>query len=186
MNQPIAARCIVEMLGAPKEFITKKLTEHVEQLKKDKLKINSAKYAEPIQKDQMFSQYVELVISFKDTQQLLNFCFDSLPSSIEILSPEKIELPMTALEDVLNDFQAKLHHTDAMLKNLSIQKEVLDRNAVNMLHNFMKYLCTEKPRTQEELAKLLGMKPEDISKFLNGLVERKILKKEGTKYATNG
>ncbi len=186
MEQPIAARCIVEMFGTPKEFITKKLTEHVEQLKKDKIKVDSAKYAEPIEKEKMFSQYVELVISFKDAQQLLNFCFDSLPSSIEILSPDKIEIPMTALEDVLNDFQAKLHHADAMLKNLGIQKQVLDRNAVNILHNFIKYACSEKPRTTEELAKIVGMKTEDVTKFLDGLVERKILKKEGTKYATHG
>lgn len=183
MEQPIAARCIVEILGAPKEFIQKALKEHVDKLKADKLKIDSAKYAEPIQKDTMFSQYVELVISFKDAQQLLNFCFDSMPSSVEILSPEKIELPMTALEDVLNDFQAKLHHADSMLKNLTIQKQVLDRNAVNILHNFIRYLCKEKPRTQDELATLLGMKPEDVTKFLDGLTERNILKKEGSKYS---
>lgn len=184
MEQPITVRAILEILGSPAEHITKALKDHIETLRKDGTAIKSEKLSSPEQKENLFSQYAELVITFKDTRALLNFCFDSIPSSVEIMAPEKIDLPTTELEDLLNDFLAKLHHTDAMIKNLSIQKQVLDRNAVNILHNFIKHACTEK-KTAAELAKITGIKEEDLLKFTDQLIERNILKKEGQHYHTN-
>ncbi len=184
-QQPIVARCIIEMLGAPKEHIVQKLQEHVDKLKEEGLEINTEKYSEPTEQSKLFSVFVELQASFKDVRQLMDFCFDSMPSSVEIMSPEKISLDSTYFEQFINDFQAKLHHTDMMFKNLTVQKQVLDHNAINMMRNFIKYVCA-KPHSMEKLSGMLGVRIDELSPFVNGLVESGVLKKEGDEFITNG
>ncbi len=183
-EKSIVARFIIEILGAPKEYITKALKEHMEKLKQEGLDIQYENYAEPQPKDKLFMQFVETQISFKDMQELLDFCFDSMPSSVEIISPEEIRLQATELEDFLNDFQAKLHHADFAIKTVSAQKQVLDRNTVNIFHNFIKYACSTKQYTIEDLSKLLGLSEEELTPFVEHLVKKEIIKKEGIMYST--
>lgn len=184
-QQPIVARCIVEILGAPKEYIAKALQDHVDKIKNDGLDIQIEKYADPVASDKLFTQYVELQIAFKDTGELLDFCFDSMPSTVEIMSPEKLELDMAFFEDFVNDLQAKLHQTDMMLKGLQAQKQVLDKNAVNILHNFIKFVC-KTPQSLEDLSKVLGIKTDALSTYVNNLVDKSELKKEGQLFVRNG
>jgi len=181
----IVARCIVEIMGAPKEFIAKSLQEHVDRIKQDGLDVQIEKYAEPVPNDKLFTQFVELQIGFKDVKQLLDFCFDSMPSSVEIMSPEKLELETTFLEEFINDLQSKLHHTDMMLKGLQAQKQVLDRNAINILHNFIKFACSVKPHSLDDLSKLLGIKTEELSAFVDGLINKGVIKKEEDLFISN-
>lgn len=179
------ARCILEILGAPKEFVVKKLREHVDELKTNGLDIELEKYEEPKQQEKLFSHFVELQINFKDIQEFIDFCFDSMPSSVEIISPEKLTLDMSYFEDVMNDFQAKLHHTDMMLKTMQAQKQVLDRNAINTFHNFIKFACKTKPHTLEELSTLVGVGTKELEPFVKGLVDKGMLEKEGEAFLTN-
>ena len=182
MEQQILARCILDILGAPKEHIEKSLKDHIDQLKKNGLQIQTEVYEDAKPKDKLFSAFAELTIQFKDVNEMLDFCFDSMPSSVEIVSPAQINLDTQMLTEFLNDFQAKMHHTDMMLKGMQAQKQVLDKNAVNILRNFIKYLCKEKPRSKEDLTSFLGIQHDELVSFLDGLVEQGSLKKEGDLY----
>jgi inactivated superfamily I helicase len=74
----ITARVIIEMLGAPKEYIEKTLKDYIEKLKKDGIKIIK-ETIEPAQKqNELFSTFVELDIEFDKMEDLLGFCFDSI------------------------------------------------------------------------------------------------------------
>lgn len=185
-QQPIVVRAIVEIMGTPEEFVKKSLLEHVDKIKQDGLDVQFEKYAEPKQQDNYFTQFVELQVSFKKLEQLLDFCIDSMPSSVEIMSPEKLQLDMASFEDFLNDFQARLHHTDMMLKGLQAQKTVLDKNALNTFHNFIKFACNTKPQSMDELAKLLGIGAKELTPFVENMVAKGELKKEGKEFITNG
>lgn len=185
-QQPIVARAIVEIMGAPKEFVKKALMDHVDKIKQEGLSVQFEKYAEPKEQDNYFTQFVELQISFKSLEQLLDFCIDSMPSAVEIMSPAKLELDMTVFEGFINDFQARLHHTDMMLKGLQAQKSVLDKNALNTFHNFIKFACRSKPQDINELAKLLGIGSQELIAFVENMVSKGELKKEGQVYVTNG
>ncbi len=185
-QQKIVARCIVEILGAPKEYIAKALQDHIDKLKQGGLDVQLEKYAEPVPADKLFTQFVELQISFKDPQELLDFCFDSMPSTVEIMSPEKLSIDMAQFEDFVNDLQAKLHQTDMMLKGLTAQKQVLDKNALNIVHNFIKFVCNMKPHSLDELSSHLGIGVDELKPFVEGLVKKDALKKEGQVYVTNG
>ncbi len=164
----------------------KALQDHIEKVKQEGLDIQIEKYAEPVPKDKLFTQFVELQIAFKDLRQLLDFCFDSMPSSVEIMSPDKLVLDTAVFEDFINDFQGKLHHTDMMLKGLQAQKRVLDMNAINILHNFIKFACGINPHSIDDLSKLLGIEVQELSPFVESLVKKGELKKEGQVFVKDG
>ncbi len=186
MEETITARCIIDMLGSPKEFIEQKLKEHTRLLKKNGFEILREEHAEGKQKegkDNLFTAFSELEIKFKNINELLNFCFESMPSSVEILEPEDaINLGIRDLTGFINDFQAKLHHADFLLKKQEVEKKVLDTNAVNILRNFIIYILRKEPKTLLELTELLGIRKEELGKFLSGLEQKKIVKKEGEQY----
>ena len=100
----IHVRTILEMMGAPKEYIEKTLKDYIEKLKKD-LNIVKEDYEEAKEQGKMFSAFCELEIKFKDILELLDFCFEALPSSIEILSPENLSYKSNDFTDFLNDLQ---------------------------------------------------------------------------------
>src|SRR3989344_1166139 len=101
INQPwkarsvtqIRCRAIIEMLGAPKEYIDKILRDYIAKIKNEGAKIVSERYEEAVQQDKLFSNFVEMEILFDKPSQLLSFCFESMPSSIEIIEPEALVLP---------------------------------------------------------------------------------------------
>ncbi|MBW3019349.1 hypothetical protein KY329_04155 [Candidatus Woesearchaeota archaeon] len=184
-QKPIVARCILDILGAPKEYIEKKLKEHIDKLQEEKLEILREDIAEPEQKDTLFTSFAELEIRFKNPRELLDFCFDSMPSSVEILEPETITLTMQDLSGFLNDFQSKMHHIDSMVRTLQMEKKHIDANALNVFNNFIKYALKQQNQTTEALAVIMGVKTEQLTPFLKHIEEKGKIKKEGEKWTLN-
>ena len=129
----IVARVIIEMLGAPKEYIEKTLTDYIAKLKKDGIKIIKEEVEPAKKQNELFSTFVELDIEFEKLDDLMGFCFDSMPSSVEILEPEELKRTSTDLSNHLNDLQAKLHEVDMVVKTTRAQNAVLDKNAMNVV-----------------------------------------------------
>jgi hypothetical protein len=181
-EKPIVARCIIDILGAPKEFVKQKLEEHIKKLKEEKLEIMREEIAEPEQKDELFTAFAELEIRFKNPQQLLDFCFDSMPSSVEIVEPETVTFHVRDLSGLLNDFQSKMHHVDSYARRLSLEKKNIDANALNVFNNFIRYALKQKSSTTEELSKIMGVSTEQLMPFLKHIEEKGKIKKEGDKW----
>ena len=182
--QPLLVRAIVEMMGAPKEYIEETLKKYIEKLKKEGLQIQKEHFEEAKKQEQFFSTFVELEIKFEKVKDLLDFCFDSMPSSIEILEPENLTFESIQLSNLLNDLQGKLHEVDMIVKSTRAQKSLLDKNAMAVFQNFILYACKE-PKTLTELSELCGVKKHEIMGFLKTLVEEKRLVKEDDKYKKN-
>jgi spermidine/putrescine-binding protein len=178
----IHARAILEMLGGPKEYIEQTLKDYVTKIKKD-IEIVKEDYEEAKPQGKMFSTFVELEIKFKDILKLLDFCFEALPSSVEILAPEDLKFKSNDLTDFLNDLQGRLHEADMVVKSVRAQNKVLDMNATAVLQNFIKYLCKE-PRTSEEISPFIGLEPKNVKAFADKLVEKGVIKEENGQYST--
>jgi len=179
-SMEIQTRAILEMLGAPKEYIEKTLKEYVQKLKKD-IQITKEDYAEAKEQGKMYSAFCELEIKFKNMLELLDFCFEALPSSIEIIEPEEIKQKSHDLTDFLNDLQSRLHEADMVVKSVRAQNKILDRNATAVLQNFIIHLAKE-PKTTEEMAKAVGLEPKEIKAFADKLTEKGVIKEENGKY----
>jgi len=128
-QKPILARIILEIVGAPKDHVEKVLKLVMDKIEKEQgVKIINGEVFEAKEiKDKLFSSFAEAELELESTNKLLDFCFDYMPSSIEILSPTKLSLGAENLGNILNDMLAKLHKYDLVLKNIHAENILLKR-----------------------------------------------------------
>lgn len=179
-DKKIIARVIIEMLGAPKEHIEATLKDYIAQLGNDK-KMEIIKQetvpAEP--QDKLFSIFTEMDIKFDSANKLIDFCFDSMPSSVEILEPETINIDSARFASTLNDLQARIHNNDMIIKTLKAKGSLLDKNAKSVLDNFIKFILKDEPKDLDFISKNMGIKPDYLKPFLNEMIKKgKVVEKE--------
>lgn len=182
MKDIIKARVVIEMLGAPKEHIQETLQLYVEKLTKEEKKITvyTVAYAEPKEVNNLFSVFAELDIGFHDLSTITYFCFDYMPSSIEIYEPAELLYNANDFTDYLNDLQARLHKFDMLIKNLSAENKVVKQNGLTLARNVVIASLESGSKNLLEISKRSGMPEEHIKKFVNILVrEGKIKEKDG-------
>ncbi len=176
MEEPeiIKAMCIIEMLGAPKDYIEKTLKDFVQKLKED-YTIQREKFMPAEENSSLFSTFCELEGHFKDLEELFHFCFNAMPSSIEIIKPQKIRIINNSLTRILNDLQAKIHEVDMELKRLKSLNEILERNSLQTFRNFIQFILKDNPKSIEELSQLVGVEAKSLKPFLDRMVEENYL-----------
>ncbi|MHA1988831.1 MAG: hypothetical protein ACW98D_19605 [Promethearchaeota archaeon] len=181
----IRCRIILEMLGKPKEHIEKTLKGFVEKIKQDtSYMVIKEEFAEAKEQETMWSSFVELEMVFNDIKSLLPFCFDYMPSSIEVIKPENINVKQNDLSNFLNDLQGRLHHVDMIAKKLKAETVVLKKNLNTSLKNvILLVLGVKKISPLEELSKFTGIKKEELNPFLEQLVKEEKIKKEEQGYS---
>lgn len=126
----IKARIINEVLGAPKDHVEttlKLLVDNMRQNKNTKVMSESIFEATKLPDKPLYSSFVELDIEFKSLEDLMGFCFDYMPSSIDILEPEELGLEASSLNELFNELMARLHQNDMMLKNALAELSFLKR-----------------------------------------------------------
>ena len=131
--EKITINSMVEIVGTPKKHIEDTMQNVVKLIKENKkFELINQKIAEPKQitvpgaeqiKD-VWSTYGEFEINFEKLEDIEKFCLDFMPSSIEILKPEKIQLASTDLEDFINDILQKLHQYDMVLKKITLAQRM--------------------------------------------------------------
>ena len=113
----IRCRTIIEVLGKPKEHVEKAISDYVEHIKQDsELVVLNEDYSEMKEQGKLWSKFVELDLVIKGTQKLIGFCFEYMPSSIEVVKPEHLTMTNPELSNFLNDLQARLHSVDMVVK----------------------------------------------------------------------
>jgi len=180
----IRCRAILEVLGKPKEHVEKTIKLLVEKVKEnpDNSVLNE-KFAEikPEGKT-MFSTFVELEMVFKGITTLTGFCFDFMPSSIDIEKPELLTVKNRDISNIFNDLQSKLHNVDMVAKTLKAERDFLKRNLNTMIGNMITILVKLEKDTLDDLSKFTGINKEELEKHLEKLIKEGKIKKEGDKY----
>ncbi|MEM3127156.1 MAG: hypothetical protein QW331_03765, partial [Candidatus Woesearchaeota archaeon] len=106
----IHARVIIELMGKPKEHVEKTIKDYIKHISEDQnFEVLNQEIAPLEPKEEYFVTFAELEILCKDVPSLVGFCFDYMPSSIEIIEPEKINYDRHQLSSIINDLQARLH-----------------------------------------------------------------------------
>ena len=179
----VLARVIIEMLGVPKDHVENTMKKYVDKLRNDKeLSIVKADFAEPKSQGELFSIFVELDIWFKDTENLMSFCFDAMPSSVEIIEPQELKFQSEELSGLLNDLQAKLHQLDLLVKKLRAENKMLDLNSTGVFHNFIVHLLKQGEKNIDEIGTSMGVVAKQLKPFLEKLKEKGVIIQEGDKY----
>ncbi|MBW2996506.1 hypothetical protein KY332_04370 [Candidatus Woesearchaeota archaeon] len=184
----VHTKVIVELIGKPKEHIEKTLKEYVDHIKKKtdlevlREEFGEAKELEGDDKG-LFATFVELEFMAKDIPTLIGFCFDYMPSSIEIIAPAEFKLKGRDITAIMNDLQGKLHKLDMGVKQLNNQNQFLKQNVYSLSTNIVSLALNVGVKKVKDLAKLTGMSEEHMKDFLESLIKKGLVKKEGEDYS---
>ena len=122
----IQIKTIIEILGKPKEHVETTMQNVLTELeKKEGITIVSKEIAKTKELENFFSTYADLELKMTDMDKLIDFCFDFLPSSIDILEPEKFDLGSKKLSDFFNDLLAKLHQQSMLIRNMHAENTLM-------------------------------------------------------------
>lgn len=119
MSKNLEIRAIMEILGSPKSHVentAKILLDKVKERKEIELLKSFTSDAKQVK--QFWSCFVEIEIRLENLDKLIGFCFDFMPSSIDILEPSSLEINAREINGFVNDLMARLHRYDMFLKNL--------------------------------------------------------------------
>ena len=128
---------MMEILGTPQEHVdstAKLLVDKIKEREKIELlksNISSSKEVK-VSEDQpenvkFFSAIVEVDIKVENIEKLIGFCFDFMPSSIDILDPSKLEMDALDINGVINDLMARLHKYDMFVKNMRAHTNMMQK-----------------------------------------------------------
>lgn len=122
----IRTRAVIEILGSPKEHV-----ENTMQLVADKVKegfsLLSCEIYDAEEINGLWSSFADVEVNFKDIDQLIMFCFDFLPSSVEIIEPMNFNVKCTEMSNLINDLLARLHKYDMVVKQLNMENTILKK-----------------------------------------------------------
>lgn len=179
----IRCKVVIEILGAPKEHVEETMKMYLHKIKEEKnCKIVDEHISKVEAKEKFFAQFAELEILFKKPVNIIEFCFDYMPSSVEIIAPEDIAMKAFDLSGILNDLQARLHQLDMVVKTLSAENKLISDNARAILRNNMMISLKEKDKEVEELARNVGLEIEVAKRFLEELITEGFIKQKKGKY----
>ncbi|MBI2655990.1 hypothetical protein HYX06_06225 [Candidatus Woesearchaeota archaeon] len=139
-----------------------------------------------LQKDKkpanLWSQFVELDLVVKGTQKLISFCFEYMPSSIEVAKPESLAMTSREISSFLNDLQARLHNVDMVVKQLKAENDFLRLNMNAIIHNAILICLKVSKLSLEQLSQVTGLDKKELEIFVGKLIKDSKIKKENELY----
>ena len=183
-TQHIRIKTILEVLGKPKEFIKERIDEYIRKIKEDENLMIISEDISDTKKEEgdVFSIFAEIELVIKGMSNLVGFCLDYMPSSIEILKPEKFDFEQRDFTNFVNDMLAKLHRTDMIAKKLGTENNILKKNMNSLIVNNLLVLIRLGINKSDTIAKATGIDENEVKVFLGKLEERKRIKKEDSVY----
>ncbi len=189
----IQARIVLEIIGKPKAHVEKTMQDYVEKIKKEKdlevlhVDINEVQKQETGAKDEkmvkeMWATFAEVEILFKNLPKITYFCFEYMPSSIEILEPQNLKVNGNDLTGFFTDLQMRLHEVDMIAKQQKSQTMFWESQIKGLLMNFVMVALSNRELTSDELSKITGVQKNTLEDFLDELVDKNEVEMVGEKY----
>ena len=114
----------------------------------------------------------------KGIPKLIAFCFDYMPSSIEISKPEEFVMRKSSVEDLINDLQARLHDVDMTVKRQKNENDFLKQNLNKSVSNIILISLASGNLNKGELSEVTGIHDKELDIFLEELLKGNKLKEE--------
>jgi hypothetical protein len=184
MDQQMTVRAVVELLGRPKEHIEKTIRSYVDKIKNDEgFTVLREEFSDAKQQEgtELWATFVEL--EMKTTlNHLIRFCFEYMPSIIEILQPDKIIFTDEQLSTIINDLQACLHQVDMIAKQVKVENDIYKKNMTRLFRNYVTVLLSKNDLTSDQISQLTGVPTDLIEDYLDIMIDENRVKMEAGKY----
>lgn len=179
----IEFRVILEILGKPKEHVETTMNSLVNQIKTlKKINLVDSFISEAKPQEHLFSIFAELELKTDKISNIVGFCFDFMPSSVEITSPDELKFTSNDLSDFLSDLQAKLHNGDMITKKLNSVNRFLRKNLNALMKNFVMLMLKGEKRDLASMSKLTGIGEKDLEEFLKVLIKEGVVEQSDSGY----
>lgn len=180
----IRCKSIIEILGKPKEHVEKTMKMYIDKIKQDpEFIILNTIFSNAEEKEKLWAIFTEIDMIVKGIPKLIGFCFDYMPSSIEILKPEEFTMKYSTIQDFINDLQARLHAVDMVVKKQKNENDFLKRNMNTSVSNIILLSLAKNKLDKDYLSKITGIKEEELELFIKKLIEEKKIKEENNIYS---
>ncbi len=174
MESGVIFRSVIEVLGKPQEHVEKTLKGYVEKLRQSSeyglMKVDFADLKKQ-EKEELWATFAEVEVKVDDVNKILSFCFDYMPSIVEIIQPKQLMFKDIEINQFINDLQARLHHVDMVAKQLKMENDFLKRNTASLMKNFLTILLQKKALTSAQLSALTGFNKDELEDFLDNLID---------------
>ncbi|MBI1969038.1 hypothetical protein HYS49_03950 [Candidatus Woesearchaeota archaeon] len=185
-EKKILFRAMIEVLGKPQEHVEEALGTYLENLKKNEryTVLRAARAKTKKQDDQdLWATFAELEVQTEKVEDIIGFCFDYMPSLIEVIEPVEFPLKDVDVTQFLNDLQAKLHNVDMVAKNVKLENDHLHKNMGLLLRNYVLLLLSKGGQlTSEQVSKLTGVDQDRLEDFLDTLIDQGKIDLKAGKY----
>lgn len=123
-------RAIIEVLGMPEKHIVDVVDKVLEKLKNENgITLEKQEVSKPeLVKEKYYAIFAEVEIKAINFTKLLQFCYDYMPTSIEILDMDKIAMPVREFTNGINDSLIRLHQYNITVANLNQKVKELEQN----------------------------------------------------------
>lgn len=161
--EKLQVNIVLEMLGRPAEHIKKSLNLLVEKIGADKgVKILSRNVHDPVpaqdSKD-LYTTFAELSLELDSLENYFGIVFTYLPSHVELVYPENIEINNFDLNALANSITNRMHTYDAIAKKMLFEKNVLLKKLQEVApHLFKQEAKRENAEVKEEPKKDMNEK----------------------------
>jgi|SRR3989344_5498393 len=121
-------RAIIEVLGMPEKHIVEVINKVLEKLKTEQgITFEKQDVSKPeLVKEKYYAIFAEVEIKIINFTKLLQFCYDYMPTSIEILDTEKVVMPIREFANGINDSLIRLHQYNITVANLTQRNKELE------------------------------------------------------------
>ena len=134
----------MEIAGKPEEHVKETIEKMLNILKENK-KITILKKevapikkhelespANPKQKVEIFSSFADTELEFPDFDELMQFIYTFMPSSVEILEPSNLKIKQKDLENSINDLLGRLHEQSKMaMEYQALRQQIIEQHKSN-------------------------------------------------------
>lgn len=130
-DQKILATILLEVLGAPKDHLKKVLEDLIKKMSEEKgigVKKQFINEPTPLEENKNFyTTFAEVEVEVESLIEIMAITFKYMPSHIEIVSPEKLNVDNNFLNEFLNEIARRLHAYDEVARILQNERAIMEK-----------------------------------------------------------
>jgi hypothetical protein len=131
MDEKLRANLIIEILGRPVEHVKEAAQTMVTKMAAEQgIKVINKTYHDPIlaqDSKTLYTTFTEIEVELDSLDNYFGLLFAYLPSNIEIINPERLQLTNSNLNDLAHKLVTRLHDYDAVTKGAIVERNELTK-----------------------------------------------------------
>lgn len=175
---------IYEIVGNPKEYVSKALDTVLDKIKQQKeiIVLSEEKGTTEDAGGGMWGTYCEAEMLVKNLTTLSWLSFNFMPASIEIKAPAKLVIKDKEMTDFMGDLISQLHEANKNIVQANSTNMTMLKNINALLRNLVLVSLKQGDKSAAELGKEAGIQTKDLDPLLEAMVKEKTVEKKGNKY----